>query len=385
MHTGHVPKLLAATVTILLSGLLAAGPASAVETVPEPVASPAAEQPRTYEQLQGVIDLFDVINKVRKDKGLKPLRIALNASTVAQEWSETMAATGEVTASPGYASDKRLDPGFASAAHFVGYTGELPGNLAYSWMQNPERVATMTRPGDNVIGLGISQSSRNGGFYGTAAFYQYGAMPQKTYATAEEYLAVVAPKPTATFTDVPAGAAFAKEISWTADKGISTGWADGSFRPLENVSRDAMSAFLYRLSGSPQYTVGDKQPFKDVSPNRLFYKEMSWLADRGISTGWPDGTFHPWHPVNRDSMAAFLYRAAGSPAYTPPKTSPFTDVSTGNLFYKEISWLAEQGISTGWVQPDGTRKFAPLEPVHRDAMAAFMYRYAQAGWSGVAF
>ena len=382
MHTGHVPKLLAATVAVLLSGLLTAGPASAVDTVPESVASPAAEQPRTYNELRGVIDLFDSINQVRKDKGLKPLRIALNASTVAQEWTETMAATGEVTASPGYASDKRLDPGFASAAHFVGSAYGLPGNLAYNWKQSPENIAMMTRPGDNVIGLGIISPAESL-FYGTAAFYEYGTMPQKTFATAQEYLAVVAPKPPTTFPDVPADSMFAKEIIWTADKGISTGWYDGTFRPLEGTTRDAMSAFLYRLSGSPQYTVGTKQPFRDVGTNRLFYREMSWLADTGISTGWPDGTFRPWQPVNRDSMAAFLYRAAGSPAYTPPKTSPFKDVATNNLFFKEISWLAEQGISSGWVQADGTRIFAPVQPVNRDAMAAFMYRYAQAGFSGI--
>ncbi|GAA3295980.1 hypothetical protein GCM10017708_34790 [Arthrobacter citreus] len=42
--------------------------------------------------------------------------------------------------------------------------------------------------------------------------------------------------------------------------------------------------------------------------------------------------------------------AAGSPAYTPPARSPFADVSTGQQFYKEMAWLADQKISTGWVE-----------------------------------
>jgi len=32
-----------------------------------------------------------------------------------------------------------------------------------------------------------------------------------------------------------------------ADAGISTGYADGTFRPAAKVTRQAMAAFMYRL------------------------------------------------------------------------------------------------------------------------------------------
>ena len=75
-------------------------------------------------------------------------------------------------------------------------------------------------------------------------------------------------------------------------------------------------------------------------------------------------------------MAAFFYRMAGSPAYEAPLASPFKDVKAGDVFYKEISWLASQGITTGWLEADGTRSYRPVTPVKRDVMAAFIYRYA---------
>ncbi|GMA31077.1 M14 family zinc carboxypeptidase [Litorihabitans aurantiacus] len=119
--------------------------------------------------------------------------------------------------------------------------------------------------------------------------------------------------------------------------------------------------------------------FVDVTPSTQFYEEISWLAQNRISTGWEleDGTreFRPVTPVARDAMAAFLYRLAGSPDFEDPTTSPFTDVSTDNQFFTEIAWLAESGISTGWVQADGSAQFRPLEPIARDAMAAFLYRF----------
>ncbi|MDR6638306.1 hypothetical protein J2Y68_001950 [Paenarthrobacter nitroguajacolicus] len=185
------------------------------------------------------------------------------------------------------------------------------------------------------------------------------------------------------FTDVAAGAQFHEEISWLAAQGISTGWAeaDGSrtFRPLQAVNRDAMAAFMYRLAGSPAFQAPAKSPFADVTPSTQFYKEITWLASKGISTGWVESsgtkTFRPVQPVNRDAMAAFMYRFAGSPAFTP--SAAFTDVPAGAQFRKEISWLAGSGISTGWTEANGSKTYRPLQPVNRDAMAAFMYRYNQ--------
>lgn len=186
------------------------------------------------------------------------------------------------------------------------------------------------------------------------------------------------------FTDVPPGSMFYTEIGWLAGQGISTGWLqpDGTrlYGPVLPVARDAMAAFMYRLAGSPTFTAPAVSPFTDITPSTQFYKEITWLAAKGISTGWPepDGsrTYRPLLPVARDAMAAFMYRFAGSPASTTAGSS-FTDVGTANIFYNQIMWLSGQGISTGWAEADGTRTYRPLNPVNRDAMAAFMYRLHQ--------
>ncbi|MCI0143639.1 lysozyme [Arthrobacter bambusae] len=184
------------------------------------------------------------------------------------------------------------------------------------------------------------------------------------------------------FSDI-SGDPFTSEINWLGSRGISTGWtaSDGSrnFNPLTAVARDAMAAFMYRLMGSPAFTPPATSPFTDVATNNPFYKQITWLAINGISTGWTESdgskTYRPYLSVNRDAMAAFMYRLAGSPAFTAPATSPFTDVATDNPFYKQITWLANSGISTGWTESDGSKTYRPYLAVNRDAMAAFMYRY----------
>ncbi|WP_326502422.1 S-layer homology domain-containing protein [Rothia nasimurium] len=50
--------------------------------------------------------------------------------------------------------------------------------------------------------------------------------------------------------------------------------------------------------------------FVDVTEADIFYREIMWLAQQRITTGWADGTFRPYGPIKRDAMAAFIYRYA---------------------------------------------------------------------------
>jgi hypothetical protein len=49
--------------------------------------------------------------------------------------------------------------------------------------------------------------------------------------------------------------------------------------------------------------------FSDVGPNNQFHDDVDWLVQHQITTGFPDGTFRPTQPVSRQAMAAFLSRA----------------------------------------------------------------------------
>jgi peptidoglycan/xylan/chitin deacetylase (PgdA/CDA1 family) len=171
------------------------------------------------------------------------------------------------------------------------------------------------------------------------------------------------------FIDVTPTTAFYNEISWLSNNLISQGWPDNTYRPLTPITREAMAAFLYRFSGSPAVPA-NAPTFSDVPSGAPFYNEIRWLASTGITTGYPDGTYHPGEAVSRAAMAAFLYRLKGSPA-VPANAPTFSDVPAGAPFYNEIRWLASTGITTGF--PDGT--YRPATAINRDAMAAFLYRY----------
>lgn len=166
------------------------------------------------------------------------------------------------------------------------------------------------------------------------------------------------------------GNVFVNEITWMKNKGISTGYADGTYRPFDTVNREQMAAFMYRMAGSPDYTPPAVSPFLDVPTTHYFYKEISWMKAAGISTGWSDKTYRPYQPVIREAMAAFMNRySAQVCSVNVPATKYFVDGSS-SVFIKEIGWMGGNGISTGWA--DGT--YRPFNSTTREQMAAFMYR-----------
>ena len=94
-----------------------------------------------------------------------------------------------------------------------------------------------------------------------------------------------------------------------AARGITTGYGDGTFRPAASVNRDAMAAFFYRNAGSPQFAAPARAPFADVPADSQFYKEIAWMSSAKLSTGWADGNYRPYDEVSREATAAFFYRA----------------------------------------------------------------------------
>ena len=168
---------------------------------------------------------------------------------------------------------------------------------------------------------------------------------------------------------------FINEINWLKESGITNGYSGGTFRPTASMDRGMMAAFLYRLAGEPAYTAPAESSFADLTPRSAFYKEIHWMAAQGITNGWAQKSgkpvFRPTSPVKRDQMAAFLYRFDGATA-PAPATPMFKDVSATRAFAKEIAWLAQNGVSTGWA--DGT--YRPDNNITREQMAAFLYRYA---------
>jgi uncharacterized protein YkwD len=242
---------------------------------------------------QQIIDVFNAINAFRASKNLQAVTFNATVSEMSEDWSDYMASSGNFDHNPGFHTDPRVANRWSYAAEIIaGRPDSSATGLVDQWIASPGHNEIMSDPNYTTIGIGIARNADPEYILGTVNFFNFIMPPAGTYATAQDFLnggsEISGP-----FVDVPAGTQFADEINWLASQGISTGWKEGNgtttYRPVTPVNRDAMAAFMYRLVGQPAFSPPQYSSFADIPPGTQFYKEINWLAAYGISGGWDEG------------------------------------------------------------------------------------------------
>jgi len=168
------------------------------------------------------------------------------------------------------------------------------------------------------------------------------------------------------FDDVPVDHWASSYIAGIADAGLTTGYPDGTYRPENPVTRAEMAVFLLNGMGITTPPINGSHPFTDIA-GHWAENYIEELFDQGITGGYPDGTYRPENLVTRAEMAVFLLKGM---AVSPPAidgSHPFTDVA-GHWSEIFIEELFDQGITGGY--PDGT--YRPENRVTRAEMAVFL-------------
>ena len=129
---------------------------------------------------------------------------------------------------------------------------------------------------------------------------------------------------------------------------ITGGYTATEFRPGSPCTRGQVVTFLWRAAGCPEPT-GDINVFNDASSIAAPYrKAVAWAVEKGITTGYNDGTFRPNDSVTRAQFVTFLWRYEGKPA-TSGSIAGFTDAaSIASPYQQAVAWAVEKGIATGY-------------------------------------
>lgn len=138
-----------------------------------------------------------------------------------------------------------------------------------------------------------------------------------------------------TFSDVAKSHWAANYIGYMQQFGIITGYADGSFRPDASVTRAEFAAIASRFE---KLTEGTKS-FSDVPSSHWAAKYINFAATRGWVNGYADGTFKPNNSITRAEVAAVTCRLLernADQSYIRSHLSElraFTDVSESHWAY----------------------------------------------------
>lgn len=139
------------------------------------------------------------------------------------------------------------------------------------------------------------------------------------------------------------------ELNKKDHKQYMYGYPDWTFVPAANITRGEAAAMFARLFKEyPGLDYNYKKYYTDVDESYWGFKEVAYLSEFGILSGYSDGTFRPNNKITR---AEFVKIAESFEALTWG-LSPYNDVDGGHWAFRYIVSSAAKGWISGY--PDGS-------------------------------
>ncbi len=195
-------------------------------------------------------------------------------------------------------------------------------------------------------------------------------------------LLVAAPAQAQTFTDVHDDEWFCEAVEALASEGAAAGYADGTFRPYEPISR---AHFAAMMAGVLHLTPHGDAPFADVSSVDWFGSAVSALHAIGVVQGGTSGLFLPASEISRQqasslTMRALAWRLSGESAPTTVLMSDATEAapwlggfrdrdSVAAVHALSVANAYRAGIISGFAD----QRFYPLLGLTRGQAAGILY------------
>ncbi|MEC1177265.1 S-layer homology domain-containing protein [Metasolibacillus meyeri] len=165
-----------------------------------------------------------------------------------------------------------------------------------------------------------------------------------------------------TFKDVSKNSPYYDSIHTMTEKGIISGYEDGTFKPNETLTRKHAAALLNRAV-SVKASKNVDAP-KDLPKTNAYYNDIMALVNAGLLDTDAKGNINPNAPLTRGEMAKIL-----ATAFDLKGTKhPLTDVSPKYSSY--VAALYENNVTTGYED----KTFKEKESLTRAHYAVFMYR-----------
>jgi hypothetical protein len=147
-----------------------------------------------------------------------------------------------------------------------------------------------------------------------------------------------------TFSDVNPPDYFYVPVMYLACHGVISGYSDGTFRPYNNTTRGQLTKIVVLAEG---WTLDcTSQHFSDVPPSHTFYCYVETAVAHGIISGYADGTFKPGNDVTRGQLTKIVVLAEGWA--NDCATQHFSDVPPSHPFYCYVETAFAHGIISGY-------------------------------------
>ena len=176
------------------------------------------------------------------------------------------------------------------------------------------------------------------------------------------------------FSDVEASAWYHDAIVYIYQNGMMSGTSANTFSPNAVTTRGMIATILYHLEGEPATSASD---FTDIATDSYYADAVAWAAESGIVNGVSESSFAPDKPINREQMAAVLYRYAQYKGYDTNSTGSLNSYADAD----QVSGWAQQAViwanASGLISGNSATSLAPLGYVSRAEMATILMRFME--------
>ncbi|MBI4836257.1 MAG: S-layer homology domain-containing protein [Candidatus Abawacabacteria bacterium] len=177
----------------------------------------------------------------------------------------------------------------------------------------------------------------------------------------------------ANFPDVPPSHSFYRQIQFLKDRQVVHGFADGTFKPEQSITRGEFLKMLMGIVGYTNLPLVTENPFPDVPKNEPLAPYIKRAADLAIVQGYDDGLFRMNRSVNRvEALKLLLLVNRILPAQLPQRPN-FSDVNSNLWYYPFASYAWEHHL---FAVPANTM-LKPGEFMNRALVADLLYRFYQ--------
>ena len=176
------------------------------------------------------------------------------------------------------------------------------------------------------------------------------------------------------FADVSENHPNATAIQYMKDNEIISGYANGTFRPYQPVNRVEILKML--LLGF-DYDVPDnmrKPTFSDIEAGAWYLPYPNLAISRKIINGYPNGTYLPSHSLNRAEFLKILLNAYGVSMNDYPITTLYPDADRDAWYAPYVQYAKDNGL----MDLDEEGNFNPGAEVSRAEVAETVYRLINA-------
>lgn len=164
-----------------------------------------------------------------------------------------------------------------------------------------------------------------------------------------------------------------------ANKLIVKGETSSTFAPNRHITRAEFAALLVRSLGLTTANAPKQEAFSDVNSSDWYDGAVNAAVRTGIIQGYPDGTFRPNDPINREELAAMVVRAAHYAGLnTTVSASDEARLSAEFLDSDQIVWAQQDlayAVKTGIVKGMSADQLDPRSPSTRAQAVTMLKRY----------